>query len=66
MTAFSVQAEGSPSRVARGERAHAETQPEGATMAAMGFGGLTIDKIFIVLLIALFIIGPEKLPHYAQ
>jgi len=31
----------------------------------MGFGGLTIDKIFIVLLIALFIIGPEKLPGYA-
>lgn len=29
-------------------------------------GGLTFDKIFIVLLIALFILGPDKLPHYAQ
>lgn len=32
----------------------------------MGFGGLTFDKIFIVLLIALFILGPDKLPGYAQ
>jgi sec-independent protein translocase protein TatB len=32
----------------------------------MGFGGLTFDKIFIVLLIALIILGPDKLPHYAQ
>lgn len=32
----------------------------------MGIGGLTFDKIFIVLLIALFILGPEKLPHYAH
>lgn len=29
-------------------------------------GGLTFDKIFIILLIGLFVIGPEKLPHYAQ
>lgn len=35
-------------------------------MTRMGFGGLTIDKIFIVLLIALFVIGPDKLPVYAQ
>jgi len=32
----------------------------------MGFGGLTFDKIFIVLLIALFVIGPDKLPVYAK
>jgi sec-independent protein translocase protein TatB len=32
----------------------------------MGFGGLTFDKIFIILLIALFVIGPEKLPGYAK
>lgn len=32
----------------------------------MGFGGLTIDKIFVILLIALFILGPDKLPAYAK
>ena len=32
----------------------------------MGFGGLTLDKIFVILLIALFVIGPEKLPSYAK
>lgn len=32
----------------------------------MGFGGLTLDKIFVILLIALFLIGPEKLPGYAK
>lgn len=28
--------------------------------------GLSLNKIFIILVIALFIIGPDKLPHYAQ
>jgi len=28
--------------------------------------GLTLNKIFIILVIALFVVGPEKLPHYAQ
>lgn len=28
--------------------------------------GLSMNKIFIILLIALFVLGPEKLPHYAQ
>ena len=32
----------------------------------LGFGGLTIDKIFVILLIALFVIGPDKLPSYAK
>lgn len=32
----------------------------------MGFGGLTLDKIFIILVIALFVIGPDKLPSYAK
>lgn len=32
----------------------------------MGFGGLTFDKIFLVLVIALIILGPDKLPMYAQ
>ncbi|NLB47974.1 MAG: translocase [Microbacteriaceae bacterium] len=32
----------------------------------MGFGGLTFDKIFLVLVIALVILGPDKLPGYAQ
>jgi len=27
--------------------------------------GLTIDKVFIILVIALFLIGPERLPQYA-
>jgi sec-independent protein translocase protein TatB len=30
------------------------------------FNGLTIDKVLIVLVIALFLLGPERLPHYAQ
>ncbi len=28
--------------------------------------GLSLNKIFIILVIALFILGPERLPHYAQ
>lgn len=32
----------------------------------MGFGGLTFDKIFVILLIALFVVGPDKLPGYAK
>lgn len=32
----------------------------------MELGGLTFSKLFIVLIIALIIIGPEKLPQYAQ
>ena len=32
----------------------------------MGFGGLTLDKIFVILLIALFVVGPDKLPLYAK
>lgn len=32
----------------------------------MGFGGLTLDKIFVILLIALFVVGPDKLPVYAK
>jgi len=34
-------------------------------MASM-MDGLSMNKIFIILLIALFVLGPEKLPHYAQ
>ena len=29
-------------------------------------GGLTIEKIFVILVIALIIVGPDKLPRYAQ
>lgn len=29
-------------------------------------GGLTFDKIFLILIIAMFVIGPDKLPIYAQ
>lgn len=29
-------------------------------------GGLTFDKLAIVLVIALIILGPERLPYYAQ
>lgn len=28
--------------------------------------GLTIDKIFVILVIALFLLGPERLPTYAK
>jgi sec-independent protein translocase protein TatB len=28
--------------------------------------GLTFDKLVIILLIAVFLIGPDRLPHYAQ
>ena len=35
-------------------------------MGVLGFGGLTFDKIFLVLVIALVILGPDKLPGYAQ
>ncbi len=48
--------------VARG----ASRAGERATISNMGFGGLTFDKIFIILLIALFVVGPEKLPGYAK
>lgn len=29
-------------------------------------GGLTFEKLAIVLVIALIVLGPERLPHYAQ
>ncbi|SIO20933.1 twin-arginine translocase TatA/TatE family subunit [Agromyces cerinus] len=29
------------------------------------FGGLTFDKLLIVGVIAVFLLGPERLPHYA-
>jgi len=29
------------------------------------FGGLTIDKFLVILVIAVFLLGPERLPHYA-
>jgi sec-independent protein translocase protein TatB len=29
------------------------------------FGGLTFDKLLLVGVIAVFLLGPEKLPHYA-
>lgn len=29
-------------------------------------GGLTFDKLLIILVIALVVLGPERLPHYAQ
>lgn len=28
--------------------------------------GLTIDKILVILVIALFVLGPERLPYYAK
>lgn len=28
--------------------------------------GLTFDKLFVILIIAVFIVGPERLPRYAQ
>ena len=28
--------------------------------------GLTIDKIFIIGIVAVFLLGPERLPHYAS
>ncbi|MBG6107495.1 twin-arginine translocase TatA/TatE family subunit [Frigoribacterium sp. CG_9.8] len=29
------------------------------------FGGLTIDKFVVILVIAVFLLGPERIPHYA-
>ena len=29
------------------------------------FGGLTIDKFIVILVIAVFLLGPERIPHYA-
>lgn len=29
------------------------------------FGGLTIDKFLVILVIAIFLLGPERIPHYA-
>ena len=29
-------------------------------------GGLTFDKLLVVMVIALFVLGPERLPVYAQ
>ena len=29
------------------------------------FGGLTIDKFLVILVIAVFLLGPERIPHYA-
>ncbi|HUH52546.1 MAG TPA: twin-arginine translocase TatA/TatE family subunit [Microbacteriaceae bacterium] len=29
-------------------------------------GGLTFDKLLIILVIALIVLGPERLPYYAQ
>jgi sec-independent protein translocase protein TatB len=31
-----------------------------------GFMGLTIDKILVILVIAMFVLGPERLPMYAK
>ncbi|MFV0433864.1 MAG: twin-arginine translocase TatA/TatE family subunit [Leucobacter sp.] len=28
--------------------------------------GLTFDKILVILVIAMFILGPERIPHYAK
>ena len=28
--------------------------------------GLTFDKVFIVAIVAVFLLGPERLPHYAS
>ncbi len=28
-------------------------------------GGLTIDKFLVILVIAVFLLGPERIPHYA-
>jgi sec-independent protein translocase protein TatB len=28
-------------------------------------GGLTMEKLFLIAVIAVFIVGPERLPHYA-
>ena len=38
--------------------------PCGLCEAAVNFG-LTFDKLIIIGVIALFVIGPERLPHYA-
>ena len=29
------------------------------------FGGLTIDKFLVIIVIAVFLLGPERIPHYA-
>lgn len=29
-------------------------------------GGLTFDKILIIMVIALFVLGPQRLPYYAK
>lgn len=29
-------------------------------------GGLTFDKLLIIMVIALFVIGPQRLPYYAK
>ena len=29
------------------------------------FGGLTIDKILVIIVIAVFLLGPERIPYYA-
>jgi sec-independent protein translocase protein TatB len=28
--------------------------------------GLTLDKVVVIAIIAVFVLGPERLPHYAQ
>lgn len=32
----------------------------------MAHMGLTFDKIFVILVIAMFLLGPERLPYYAK
>lgn len=32
----------------------------------MALVGLTIEKFLVILVIAVFVIGPERLPHYAK
>ena len=32
----------------------------------MGEMGLTIDKILVIMVIAMFVIGPDRLPSYAK
>lgn len=53
---FSVQGSATRSVMARGES-------PGTTMAFMG---LTFDKILVILVIALILLGPERLPVYAK
>lgn len=49
-----------------GENPGAQGDPECAAEDYDGHVGLTIDKILVIMVIAMFVIGPDRLPEYAR